>query len=205
MKSRTVCYIEGDGIGPEVWAAARPVLDAAVSAAYGDEKRIEWQEVLAGAKAYKETGHYLPSNTLETLRTADLAIKGPLETPVGGGFRSLNVTLRQTLDLYACIRPVRYFKGISSPVKRPELVDMVVFRENTEDVYAGIEWASGSKEARKLTAFLKEELGVEMLGTPGIGIKPVSPEGSKRLVRKAIAYALDKDRDSVTLCTRATS
>ena len=200
METRKVYWIEGDGIGPEVWAAAKPVLDAAVAKAYGDAKKLDWQELMAGKKAFDATGDYLPMATMEALKTADLAMKGPLETPVGGGFRSLNVTLRQTFDLYACIRPVRYFEGIESPVKHPEKVDMVVFRENTEDVYAGVEWQSGSDEAKRLIAFMRDELGVTKIDdTAGIGIKPITPKGSKRLVAKAIQYALDTGRDSVTL------
>ncbi|NEP77075.1 MAG: NADP-dependent isocitrate dehydrogenase [Okeania sp. SIO3B3] len=200
METRTVYWIEGDGIGPEVWAAAKPVLDAAVTKAYGDAKKLDWQELLAGKKAFDATGDYLPQATLDTLAKADLAMKGPLETPVGGGFRSLNVTLRQTFDLYACIRPVRYFQGIESPVKEPEKVDMVVFRENTEDVYAGVEWQSGTPEAKRIIAFMRDELGVTKIDdTAGIGIKPITPKGSKRLVAKAIQYALDNNRDSVTL------
>jgi isocitrate dehydrogenase len=194
-----VYYIEGDGIGPEVWAAGRPVLDAAVEKAYGGERSIEWTELLAGGKARDETGEYLPEATLSALKGADLAMKGPLETPVGGGFRSLNVTLRQTLDLYACIRPVRYFQGIESPLKRPELVDMVVFRENTEDVYAGIEWASESPEAKKFIEFLNTEMGAAVDPSAGVGVKPITPNGSRRLVRKALRYAVDRDRKSVTL------
>ncbi len=196
---KTAYFIEGDGIGPEVWQAARPVLDKALEKAYGGEHSLEWGELLAGEKAYKETGEYLPAKTLDTLREAELAIKGPLATPVGGGFRSLNVTLRQVLDLYACIRPVRYFQGIMSPLKRPELVDMVVFRENTEDVYAGIEWAAGSPEAEKVASFLRDEMQARIAPNSGIGIKPISENGSKRLVRKAIDYALYKKRSSVTL------
>ncbi|EGJ50832.1 NADP-dependent isocitrate dehydrogenase [Desulfocurvibacter africanus] len=199
METRTVYFIEGDGIGPEVWAAGRPVLDAAVAKAFGGQKKLEWKEILAGKKAFDQTGNYLPDATMETLKSADLAFKGPLETPVGGGFRSLNVTLRQVLDLYACIRPIRYFQGIESPVKRPDLVDMVVFRENTEDVYAGIEWASGTPEAKKLIAFLRDELGKNVDETAGIGIKPMTPAGSKRLVRKAIRFALDQNKPSVTM------
>ncbi|TVM18006.1 NADP-dependent isocitrate dehydrogenase [Oceanidesulfovibrio indonesiensis] len=195
----TVYYIEGDGIGPEVWKAARPVIDAAVEKTYADGRRLEWKELLAGEKAYEATGAYLPEETLETLKTANLAMKGPLTTPVGKGFRSLNVTLRQTLDLYACIRPVRYFQGIESPVKHPEKVDMVVFRENTEDVYAGIEYSAGSAEAARLIAFLREELGAEVDPSSGVGIKPICAWRSKRLVRKAIRYALDNGRKSVTL------
>jgi len=196
---KTVYWIEGDGIGPDVWAAGRPVLDAAVAKAYGGKRRLAWQELLAGEKAFKEVGEYLPQATLDALATAELAFKGPLGTPVGGGFRSLNVTLRQVLDLYACIRPIRYFKGIESPVKRPDLVDMIIFRENTEDVYAGIEYASGTPEARRLIAFLRDELGAKVDETAGIGIKPITPAGSKRLVRKAIQHAVDHGRPSVTL------
>ncbi|WP_083804016.1 NADP-dependent isocitrate dehydrogenase [Desulfonatronospira thiodismutans] len=196
---KTAYFIEGDGIGPEVWQATRPVLDKALDKAYSGQHSLEWVELLAGEKAYKETGEYLPARTLDTLREAELAIKGPLATPVGGGFRSLNVTLRQVLDLYACIRPVRYFQGIMSPLKRPELVDMVVFRENTEDVYAGIEWAAGSPEAEKVASFLRDEMKADIAPGSGIGIKPISEKGSKRLVRKAIDYALYKKRPSVTL------
>ena len=199
MQQRTVYWIEGDGIGPDVWGATRPVLDAAVRAAYGDERRLDWQELLAGEKAYAETGEYLPEATLTALHGADLAMKGPLATPVGTGFRSLNVTLRQALQLYACIRPVKYFPGIQSPLKAPEKVDMVVFRENTEDVYAGIEWPAGSPEAKKLAAFLREELGAQVDDLAGIGIKPMTEKGSKRLVRKALQFAVDQGRSSVTL------
>ncbi len=198
MSAKTVYFIEGDGIGPEVWGAARPVLDAAIEKAYG-EKKIEWKELLAGEKAFNETGSYLPQETLDTLATAELAMKGPLQTPVGKGFRSLNVTLRQTFDLYACIRPIRYFEGIESPVKRPDLVDVVVFRENTEDVYAGIEWSSESAEAKRVIDFLVGEMGAKIDPTAGVGIKPITPAGSKRLVRRALDYALDQKRDSVTL------
>ena len=198
MSAKTVYFIEGDGIGPEVWGAARPVLDAAIEKAYG-EKKIEWKELLAGEKAFNETGSYLPQETLDTLATAELAIKGPLQTPVGKGFRSLNVTLRQTFDLYACIRPIRYFEGIESPVKRPDLVDVVVFRENTEDVYAGIEWSSESAEAKRVIDFLVGEMGAKIDSSAGIGIKPITPAGSKRLVRRALDYALDQNRESVTL------
>jgi len=196
---KTVYWIEGDGIGPDVWKAGRPVLDAAVEKAYGGARKLAWKELLAGGKAYKETGEYLPQATLDALQSADLAFKGPLATPVGGGFRSLNVTMRQVLDLYACIRPIRYFKGIESPVKRPDLVDMIIFRENTEDVYAGIEYASGTPEAKKLIAFLRDTLGANVDLTAGIGIKPITPAGSKRLVRKAIRHAVDNGRSSVTL------
>lgn len=195
----TVYFIEGDGIGPEVWNAARPVLDAALRKAYGDDRRINWQELLAGEKALAETGALLPDATLDALKTATYAIKGPLNTPVGKGFRSLNVTLRQTLDLYACIRPVRWFPGIVSPVKHPEKVDMVIFRENTEDLYLGIEFQSGSPEAKKLIEFLRDEMGVNVDSSAGIGLKPMTEQGSKRLVRKAVAFARDQQRDSVTL------
>ncbi|MBF0482389.1 MAG: NADP-dependent isocitrate dehydrogenase [Desulfovibrionaceae bacterium] len=196
---KTVYYIEGDGIGPEVWAAARPVLDAAVSKSYGDAKKFKWVELLAGEKAFAQTGSYLPEETLTTLAAAELAIKGPLGTPVGGGIRSLNVALRQILDLYACIRPIKYFKGIESPVKHPENVDMIIYRENTEDVYAGIEYASGTPEAKKLIEFLRGELGANVSLSAGVGIKPITPAGSKRLVRKAIQHAVDKGEKSVTL------
>jgi isocitrate dehydrogenase len=194
-----VYFIEGDGIGAEIWQAARPVLDAALGKVYGGEHSIDWQELLAGEKALRETGELLPGATLSALKGASLAIKGPLGTPVGKGFRSLNVTLRQTLDLYACIRPVRYFPGIASPLKAPEYVDMVIFRENTEDLYLGIEYKSGSPEARKLLAFLRDEMGVEISPDAGIGLKPMTEKGSKRLVRKAIAFARDRCRSSVTL------
>jgi isocitrate dehydrogenase len=196
---RRVYFIEGDGIGKEVWAAGRPVLDRAVELACGDGRGFEWVELLAGKKAFAETGSYLPDETLAALKGADLAMKGPLETPVGKGFRSLNVTLRQTLDLFACIRPIQYFKGIESPVKHPEKVDMVVFRENTEDVYAGIEWQAGSAEARKLIAFLRDEMGAGVDAESGIGIKPMTAKGSKRLIRRAIQFALDQRRRSVTM------
>jgi isocitrate dehydrogenase len=196
---KTVYFIEGDGIGPEVWAAGKPVLDAAIEKAYGGEHALDWVEILAGEKAFKETGDYLPEATLDTLKGATLAMKGPLQTPVGDGFRSLNVTLRQVLVLYACIRPVRWFKGVSSPVKRPDLVDMVVFRENTEDVYAGIEYQSGSDEAKRLLSFLRDELGANVDLTAGVGVKPITEVGSKRLVRKALQFAVDQKRKSVTL------
>ncbi len=192
-------YIEGDGIGPEVFAAARPVIDAAVAATYADSRKLKWVELMAGEKALAATGEYLPQATLDALHRADLALKGPLATPVGKGFRSLNVTLRQTLDLYACIRPIRYFQGIASPVKRPQDVNMVVFRENTEDVYAGIEWAAGSPEAARLIAFLRDEMHAAVDPDAAVGIKPMTAAGSKRLVRRAVAFALDQGRSSVTL------
>src|SRR5690625_478012 len=195
-------FIEGDGTGPDIWAAAKKVLDAAVEKAYDGEKKIEWKEVLAGEKAYNETGEWLPQETLDAIEEYFVAIKGPLTTPIGGGFRSLNVALRQELDLFTCLRPVRYFDGVPSPVKRPQDVDMAVFRENTEDIYAGIEWEKGTDEVKKVVDFLQDEMGVENIRFPetsGIGIKPVSEEGTKRLVRAAIQYALDHDRKSVTL------
>lgn len=192
-------YIEGDGIGPDIWRATRRVLDAAVEKAYSGTKAIEWLEVLAGEKAYKLTGKWLPDETLSTIKEYVVAIKGPLTTPVGAGIRSLNVTLRQELDLYACVRPVRYFDGVPSPVKHPEYVDMIIFRENTEDVYAGIEWPKGSPEAKKVIDFLNNEMGKPIRLDSGIGIKPMSEFGSKRLVRKAILYALSAGKDSVTL------
>ncbi|KZZ85856.1 isocitrate dehydrogenase (NADP(+)) [Bacillus sp. SJS] len=195
-------YIEGDGIGPDIWASASRVLEAAVEKAYSGEKKIVWKEVLAGEKAFNATGSWLPEETLDTIREYMIAIKGPLTTPVGGGIRSLNVALRQELDLFTCLRPVRYFTGVPSPVKRPEDTDMVIFRENTEDIYAGIEYASGSDEVKKLIDFLQNEMGVNKIRFPetsGIGIKPVSQEGTSRLVRAAIQYALDQGRKSVTL------
>ncbi|MBW1990926.1 MAG: NADP-dependent isocitrate dehydrogenase, partial [Deltaproteobacteria bacterium] len=194
-----VLFIEGDGTGPDIWRAARPVLDAAVAKAYGGAKKIIWQEVLAGEKAFRETGHYLPEETLQALRQYRVALKGPLTTPVGGGFRSLNVTLRQVLDLYACIRPVRYYPGVPSPLKEPEKINMVVFRENTEDVYAGLEWPAGSPEARRLIDFLNRELGCGLKPGAAIGLKPMTEHGSKRLVRRAVKYALERGCASVTL------
>ena len=195
----TVYWIEGDGIGPEIWNVTRPVLDAAMKAATGGEHEIEWVELLAGEKAMRETGTPLPQATLDTLSKASVAIKGPLGTPVGGGIRSLNVALRQTFDLYACIRPVSWFDGIITPVKHPERVNMVIFRENTEDVYAGIEYAAGTPEAEKLGEFLRSEFGAAVREGSAIGIKPMSEAGSKRLVRRAIQYAVDNGLPSVTL------
>jgi len=192
-------FIEGDGIGPDIWDATRRVLDASVEKAYQGNKKIEWKEILAGEKAQKETGQWLPKETLDAIQEYVVAIKGPLTTPVGEGIRSLNVTLRQELDLYACVRPVRYFQGVPSPVKRPEDVDMVIFRENTEDVYAGVEWPEGSEEAKKVIDFLNTELGSSIRSDSGIGIKPISRFGTYRLVRKAIKYALENGRNSVTL------
>jgi isocitrate dehydrogenase len=195
-------FIEGDGTGPDIWAAAQRVLDAAVEKAYKGEKKIAWYEVYAGEKAFNKYNSWLPADTLTAIREYMVAIKGPLTTPVGGGIRSLNVALRQELDLYVCSRPVRYFNGVPSPVKRPELVDMVIFRENTEDIYAGIEWESGSAEVKKVIEFLQKEMGVKNIRFPetsGIGIKPVSSDGSKRLIRAAIEYAIEHSRKSVTL------
>jgi isocitrate dehydrogenase len=192
-------FIEGDGIGPDIWAAAVRVFDAAVEKAYGGSRRLEWKEVLAGEKAYNEVGSWLPEETVEAFRAYLVGIKGPLTTPVGGGIRSLNVALRQEMDLYACVRPVRWFQGVPSPVKRPEEVDMVIFRENTEDVYAGKELEANSEGARKLLDFLDEEFGWQIRPDSGVGIKPISITGSKRLVRAAIRYALETGRKSVTL------
>ncbi|MBM4275901.1 MAG: isocitrate dehydrogenase (NADP(+)) [Deltaproteobacteria bacterium] len=194
-----VLFIEGDGTGPDIWRAAQPVLDVAVAKAYGGQKGIAWQEILAGEKAFKRTGSYLPVETLTALREYRVALKGPLTTPIGGGFRSLNVTLRQVLDLYACIRPVRYYAGVPSPLKEPEKIDMVVFRENTEDVYAGIEWEAHSPEAQRLVNFLNTELGCRLDPAAAIGIKPMTERCSKRLIRMALKYALDQGRASVTL------
>ncbi len=192
-------YVEGDGIGVDITPAMKRVLDAAVDKAYAGSKRIAWMEVLAGEKAQARYGEYLPRETLEAFSEFHVAIKGPLTTPVGGGFRSLNVTIRQVLDLYACVRPVRYFEGVPSPVKHPEKLDVVIFRENTEDVYAGIEWQEGTEEARKLIQFLKNEMGKTVREDSGIGIKPMSVFGSRRLVRSAIRYAIQRRRPSVTL------
>ncbi|GMK38451.1 isocitrate dehydrogenase [NADP] [Paenibacillus sp. CCS19] len=195
-------FIEGDGTGRDIWRASVRVLDAAVEKAYKGEKKIAWYEVFAGEKAFNQYGEWLPADTLTAIREYIVAIKGPLTTPIGGGIRSLNVALRQELDLYTCLRPVRYFDGVPSPVKRPELVDMVIFRENTEDIYAGIEYQSGSEAVKKVLTFLQQEMGVNKIRFPetsGIGIKPVSSEGSKRLVRAAIEYAIKHGRKSVTL------
>jgi isocitrate dehydrogenase len=199
-----VPYIEGDGTGPDIWNASQPVLDAAVEKAYGGKRRIHWMEVLAGEKSFNQTGSWLPEATLDAFREYLVGIKGPLTTPVGGGIRSLNVALRQILDLYACVRPVRWFEGVPSPVKRPGDVDMVIFRENTEDIYAGIEFEEGSADARKFAALLNEQFPdrfrkVRFPETSGFGIKPVSREGTERLVRAAIEYALQHGRRSVTL------
>jgi isocitrate dehydrogenase len=192
-------FIEGDGIGPDIWAAAVRVFDAAVDSVYDGERSISWQEVLAGEKAYNETGSWLPDETVSAFQERLVGIKGPLTTPIGGGIRSLNVALRQIMDLYACVRPVRWFEGVPSPVKNPGDVDMVIFRENTEDVYAGKELEEGTEEAKKLIAFLKDTYDWDIRDDSGVGIKPVSVTGSKRLIRAAIRYALEYDRNSVTL------
>ena len=192
-------YVEGDGIGPDIMRACLRVWDAAVDVAYKGKRRIHWMELFLGEKAAEIYGDIFPGETKEALNDVVVSIKGPLTTPIGGGFRSLNVALRQDLDLYACVRPVRYYRGVPSPVKNPELIDVVIFRENTEDVYAGIEYKSGSPEMRKLESFLKNEMGARFFDDSGIGIKPMSPMASKRLVRKAIRYALENGRESVTL------
>ena len=195
-------FIEGDGIGQDIWKNARAVFDAAVAKAYHGQKTIQWLEVLAGQKAHKTTGQWLPDDTLEAIKEYLVAIKGPLETPVGGGIRSLNVTLRQELDLYACVRPVRYFQGIESPLKEPEKINITIFRENTEDIYAGIEWQAGSSEVKQVIAFLQKNMGVNKIRFPessSIGIKPISKEGSERLIRSTIEYTLTNNLAKVTL------
>jgi isocitrate dehydrogenase len=192
-------FIEGDGTGPDIWRASQYVFDNAVKKAYGGKRSIEWKEILAGEKAFNKTGNWLPDETIEEFKRCLVGIKGPLTTPVGGGIRSLNVALRQILDLYVCLRPVRYFTGVPSPVKNPELCDMVIFRENTEDVYSGKELEAGSEKARKLTTFLKETFGWEIPDDAGIGIKPISKTGSRRLIRAAIEFAIQNNRKSVTL------
>jgi isocitrate dehydrogenase len=202
--SPIIPFIEGDGTGPDIWKASKKVLDAAVAKAYGGKRTIEWFEVYAGEKSVKNYGAnvWLPEDTLTAVKEYVVAIKGPLTTPVGGGIRSINVALRQQLDLYVCLRPVQYFTGVPSPVKRPDLIDMVIFRENTEDIYAGIEWKAGTPEVEKVISFLQKEMGVKKIRFPessSIGIKPVSIEGTERLVRAAIKYAIDNKRSSVTL------
>lgn len=200
--SPIIPFIEGDGTGPDIWRASQRVLDAAVAKAYGGKKKIVWFEVFAGQKSFDKYQSWLPEDTLTAFRQYLVGIKGPLTTPIGKGIRSLNVALRQMLDLYVCLRPVRYFKGVPSPVKKPQLVDMVIFRENTEDIYAGIEWAAGTPECQKVIDFLQKEMGVKNIRFPetsGIGVKPVSSEGSKRLIRAALQYAIDNGRKSVTL------
>jgi isocitrate dehydrogenase len=191
-------FIEGDGIGPDIWAASRRVMDAAVRKAYGGKRRIHWFEIYAGGKARDRYGEWLPQDTLEAIRHYTVAIKGPLTTPIGGGYRSLNVTLRQELDLYACIRPVRYFEGVPSPVKRPQDIDLTIFRENTEDVYAGIEWREGSEKCRKVIEFLNREMGCSIPADSAIGVKTMSARATKQLVRKAIRYAVERKRPNVT-------
>ena len=195
-------FIEGDGIGPDIWHAAVHVFDNAVERAYSNSRRIEWVEVLAGEKAFNKTGEWLPQATLDSIQDHLVAIKGPLTTPIGGGIRSLNVALRQKLDLFACVRPIRWFEGVPSPVKEPELVDMIIFRENTEDIYAGIEWMEGTEDLEKVKSFFINEMGVTNIRFPdtcSLGVKPVSIEGTERLVRAAIDYALSHERNSVTL------
>ena len=192
-------FVEGDGTGPDIWRASVRVFDAAVEKAYSGERKIEWMEVFAGEKSHKSFGDWLPQETIDAMQEFRVSIKGPLTTPVGGGIRSLNVTLRQVLDLYACIRPVRYFEGVGAPVKEPEKVNVVIFRENTEDVYAGIEWKAGSDEANKIREYLGSQFGSEIRENSAIGIKPMSEFGSKRLVEMAISYAIAKGRESVTL------
>lgn len=195
-------FIEGDGIGPDIWRASERVFNEAVKKAYNGSRQIQWKEVLAGEKAFDQTGEWLPQKTLDEIEEYFIAIKGPLTTPIGGGFRSLNVALRQELDLYVCLRPVRYFEGVPSPVKRPELTDMVIFRENTEDIYAGIEFEKDSKEAKQIIEFLTNTMGIDKIRFPessGIGIKPISKEGTDRLVRAAIEYAIKENRPTVTL------
>ncbi|WP_301921921.1 NADP-dependent isocitrate dehydrogenase, partial [Ferruginibacter sp.] len=195
-------FIEGDGIGPEIWKVARQVFDRAVEKVYEGNRKIEWKEMLAGEKAFKQTGEWLPAETLQIAKDYIISIKGPLTTPIGGGIRSLNVAMRQDLDLFACVRPVKWFKGVPSPVVHPELVDMTIFRENTEDIYTGIEWKAGSAEAQKFEKFLIEEMGVKNIrfpGDSGYGVKPVSSQGTKRLMRAAIDYALEHHLPSVSI------
>ena len=201
-KCALIPFIEGDGIGPDIWHAAVHVFDNAVERAYSNSRRIEWVEVLAGEKAFNKTGEWLPQATLDSIQDHLVAIKGPLTTPIGGGIRSLNVALRQKLDLFACVRPVRWFEGVPSPVKQPDLVDMIIFRENTEDIYAGIEWMEGTEDLEKVKSFFINEMGVTNIRFPdtcSLGVKPVSIEGTERLVRAAIDYALSHERNSVTL------
>ena len=196
-------YIEGDGIGPDVWSASRKVLDAAIEKCYNGKRKIEWKEMLAGEKAFKQTGEWLPAETLDIAKEYIVSIKGPLTTPVGGGIRSLNVAMRQELDLYVCLRPVQWFQGVPSPVVHPEKVDMVIFRGNTEDIYAGIEFKEGTPEAKKMLDFLTNEMGagkkIRFPDTTSFGVKPVSKDGTERLVRSAILYALEHRKPSVTI------
>ncbi len=199
MSNYKIGFIEGDGTGPDIWKASKLVFDEAFKKVYGNSKKIEWIEILAGEKAFNETGKYLPEESLKKIEELKIAIKGPLATPVGGGFRSLNVTLRQYFDLYACIRPVKYYNGVPNPMKSPEKLDVVIFRENTEDVYAGIEWEVESNEAKMLIDFLKAKFSVDLSYDTGIGIKPISKKKSYRIVRKAIDYAISEQRKSVTI------
>ncbi len=192
-------FIEGDGTGPDISRAAKIVFEAAVKKAYGGKRKVNWIEALAGESAFKKVGKWLPEETIQLIKEHIVAIKGPLTTPVGGGIRSINVTLRQIFDLYACVRPVKYFKGVPSPLKYPDKVDAVVFRENTEDVYMGIEWKYDSEETKKIRKFLKEEFGISLRDDAGIGIKPISEFGTRRLMRKAIKYALENNRKSITI------
>ena len=194
-----VLFIEGDGTGPDIWKATQIVLDAAVNKAYNGKRRIHWQEILAGEKANTSTGSWLPDETLEKIRQYKVAIKGPLTTPVGGGIRSINVTLRQVLKLYACVRPVRYLTGVPSPLKKPERVNMIIFRENMEDLYAGIEWKQGTPEAKKVIAFLNNEMGQHLSDDTGIGVKPISMSNTKNIVKSALRYAIENKRKSVTI------
>lgn len=194
-----IVYLEGDGTGPDIWQASKMVFDSAVEKVYGGKRKIQWVEGIAGEKAFKEKGSYLPQETLELIKKLHVGIKGPLTTPVGKGIRSLNVTLRQELDLYACIRPVRYFKGVPSPIKHPEKVNFVIFRENTEDVYAGIEWQAGTEDVAKFKLFLEIEFGKKLPDEVGIGIKPISRFATERLVRMAMKYAIEKGKDTLTL------
>ncbi|WP_278359971.1 NADP-dependent isocitrate dehydrogenase, partial [Zymomonas mobilis] len=195
-------FIEGDGVGPEIWQSAQTIFDKAIEKAYGDKRRVEWKQVLAGGKAFDQTGSWMPDETMTAFKDYLVGIKGPLTTPIGGGIRSLNVALRQELDLFVCLRPVRWFKGVETPVKHPEKVNMTIFRENTEDIYAGIEWLEGTDDAKKLYKFLHEEMGVTKVRFPetsSFGIKPVSIDGSERLVRAAIEYAIAQKAPSITL------
>ena len=201
-KNPIIPFIEGDGIGPDIWYASQKVFNKAVAKAYDGEKNIVWKEVLAGRKSNEKVGSWLPDETLDSIREYLIAIKGPLTTPVGGGMRSLNVSLRQILDLYACVRPVKWFEGVPSPVKKPDLVNMIIFRENTEDIYAGIEWMQGTKEVEKVITFLKEQMlvkGIRFPGTSSIGIKPVSIEGTERIIRASMDYAIANKRKSLTI------
>ena len=194
-----ILYIEGDGIGPELWNSTRPVLDAAVHKAYNSTREIEWKEAMAGGKAFEKSGDYLPAETIAMIEKYRVAIKGPLMTPVGGGIRSINVALRQKFHLYACIRPVKYFSGVPSPVKKPEAVDMIIFRENMEDLYSGIEWKAGTEDSGKILSFLKEKMNINLPADSGIGVKPISEGHTKNIVRKAIEYAIVHHRKSVTI------